>query len=77
MSGFHILGAAIPILPYFLLATYAAALVSITLTAIALFSAGAFKTAVTGKRWQWSGAEMVMVAAVAAAVGFAVGRLLS
>ena len=77
MTGFHVLGAFIPIFPYLILPVANATVVSLGMTLAALFAIGAAKARVTGRKWLNSGAEMLVVASSAALIGFIVGTVLS
>jgi VIT1/CCC1 family predicted Fe2+/Mn2+ transporter len=73
----YALGAACPVLPYALpLAPGRSFGLSIALTLLSLFGAGAAKTRVTGRSALRSGAESALVGALAAAATFAAGLLL-
>lgn len=50
--------------------------VSIALTAMILFIAGALRTLLTGRNWMKSGLEMLFVGSIAASVAYLVGYLL-
>ncbi len=52
-------------------------IVTIILTAIALFFLGSFKVKITGKNWVYSGMETLVIGGVAAGAAFLVGKLLS
>jgi VIT1/CCC1 family predicted Fe2+/Mn2+ transporter len=70
-------GAAMPSMPYAVLAPAAAFRSSVVLTLATLFFVGAAKTVVTGRSWWRSGAEAILIGALAAAATFAAGWLLS
>ena len=67
------LGAFIPLLPFFFLATTPGLMASIFATIIALFVFGAAKTSYTTRRWFISGLEMMLVGGVAAGAGYLIG----
>jgi vacuolar iron transporter family protein len=70
----HLLGAAITLLPYFLIADLgSAAKASILLASITLFAAGGLKTRATGGRWYTSAGEFLILGMLAVAVGYLVG----
>jgi vacuolar iron transporter family protein len=69
-------GAVIPLLPFLFSSGATAALVAIVASGVALFAAGAALSVLTGRSLWVSGTRMLVVAAVAASVTFAVGRLL-
>ncbi len=74
----YALGAAFPVIPYALhIPVDAAFALSVGCTLAALFVAGALKTLMTGRPWLRSGAETVLVGALAAAATFVAGRLIS
>ncbi|MBI2629063.1 VIT1/CCC1 transporter family protein [Candidatus Pacearchaeota archaeon] len=52
-------------------------IVTIILTAIALFLLGSFKVRITGKNWLYSGIETLVIGGVAASAAFLVGRALA
>lgn len=68
-------GAFIPVIPYFFMASQPAITASIIATVIALFIFGAGKTLFTNRNWVKSGIEMVAVGIGAAAAGYAIGNV--
>jgi VIT1/CCC1 family predicted Fe2+/Mn2+ transporter len=70
------IGAAIPLLPFVFGSGTAAAVVAISASGVALFAVGAALSRFTGRSMGWSGARMLLVGGVAAAVTFGVGNLL-
>ena len=52
-------------------------IITIILTAIALFLLGIFKVKVTGRNWLYSGMETLIIGGVAAGAAFLVGKLLA
>jgi VIT1/CCC1 family predicted Fe2+/Mn2+ transporter len=77
VAAAYALGAAFPVLPYALPVPVDTAFsLSVGATLAALFVAGALKTAVTGRPWLRSGAETVLVGALAAGATFLAGRLI-
>lgn len=70
-----IIGAIIPIMPYFFLSIIPALLTSIIISLIILFIVGAAKTTITQKRWFYSGIEMAFIGSAAALVSYFVGEL--
>ena len=68
-------GAIIPVLPYFFAAGTTAVVASVTLSVIGLFAIGAAITVITGRNALWSGARQVLFGVTAAAITFAVGRI--
>lgn len=78
VAAAYALGAAFPVIPYALQIPVDAAFgLSVGCTLAALFVAGALKTLMTGRPWLRSGAETVLVGALAAAATFVAGRLIS
>ncbi len=69
------LGAAIPLLPFVLGAGARALPIAAGLTAVALFAVGATLSLFTGRAAAASGARMLLLGGLAAAVTFAVGKL--
>jgi VIT1/CCC1 family predicted Fe2+/Mn2+ transporter len=68
-------GAAVPLLPFIVGAGSRALPVSAALTAFALFGVGATLSLFTGRGALFSGARMMLLGGLAAAVTFCVGRL--
>lgn len=66
----------IPISPFFVLPVWAAAVVAIGLSAVAMFALGVFKSRLTGRNAVVSGLEIVALVACAAVGGFIVGTIL-
>jgi vacuolar iron transporter family protein len=71
-----ILGALVPLLPYFFTTGTTAAAVAVTLSLSALFAVGAGMSAFTGRVWALSGLRMAVIGGGAALVTHLVGRLL-
>jgi VIT1/CCC1 family predicted Fe2+/Mn2+ transporter len=69
----YLLGAAIPIIPYTLLAPSVAVLVSAIVTIAALFAVGALKTILTSRSWWRSGLESLAIGVAAAIVTYGAG----
>lgn len=65
------LGAIVPLLPYLLGAS--SFLASAILSAVALFTAGAFVSRFTNRGWLYSGARQLVLGALAAAVTYGIG----
>jgi VIT1/CCC1 family predicted Fe2+/Mn2+ transporter len=77
-GGAYALGAAMPVLPYALPLSAANAYpLTVVLTLVALFVAGAAKTTMTGRPWLRSGLESCAIGALAAAATFFAGRLIA
>ncbi len=69
-------GAVVPVLPFALLAGTTAILVSVVLSALALFGIGAAITLMTGRGVLYSGARQVLFGLLAAALTFGIGKLI-
>ena len=69
------LGAAVPVLPFFFLKGGTATLVSLGVSAVALFGIGAAITLFTGRSALRSGARQLLLGLAAAAVTHGIGRL--
>jgi vacuolar iron transporter family protein len=70
------IGALIPVVPYLLIRTSTALVVSAVACGVSLFLVGALISLFTGRNMLYSGFRMVGIGALAAAVTFFVGRLL-
>jgi VIT1/CCC1 family predicted Fe2+/Mn2+ transporter len=70
------LGAIVPVIPYFFLSGAAAVAVSAALSVIGLFAIGALITLFTGRSALFSGGRQVVIGVAAAALTYAVGRLI-
>jgi VIT1/CCC1 family predicted Fe2+/Mn2+ transporter len=66
-------GALLPLLPYLLGAT--TLVISVVLSLVALFVAGALSSQFTGRKWTFAGARQLALGVVAAAVTFGIGAL--
>jgi predicted membrane protein (TIGR00267 family) len=80
-SGFVVLGATlvgsiIPLVPFFFTAVIPAAIISVVISAIALFIGGVIKAKVTIGSWKRSGMEMAAIGMVAGIGGFIIGEIL-
>jgi VIT1/CCC1 family predicted Fe2+/Mn2+ transporter len=72
------LAALVPILPFaFPISTWEALVASITGTVVTLFGVGAMKTIFSRKNWVWSGLEMMVIGASAAAITYVIGTIFS
>lgn len=71
-----LIGAFLPILPYFFLELRWAFVASIGVAASALFVTGAGKTVLTGKVWWKSGFEMMGIGLLVAVAGYGIGHVL-
>jgi VIT1/CCC1 family predicted Fe2+/Mn2+ transporter len=70
----YLIGAAVPLVPYLIVAHPLGVLVSALATIIALFVVGAGKTALVTRSWWRSGLESMLIGVVAGAVTYSVGR---
>ena len=68
-------GAAVPLVPFIFGSGVAAAVAAVLASAVTLFAVGAALTILTGRPAWLSGARMLLVGGVAAAITFGVGRL--
>jgi VIT1/CCC1 family predicted Fe2+/Mn2+ transporter len=73
----YLAGAAVPLIPYLLVAPPLGILVSAIATVLTLFVVGAVKTRVTARSWWLSGLESMGIGIAAAMVTFGAGRLLA
>lgn len=69
-------GAIVPVFPYFFSEGTTAVVISIALSVVALFAIGAAITVITGQSALRSGLRQVLFGGAAAAITFAVGRLI-
>jgi VIT1/CCC1 family predicted Fe2+/Mn2+ transporter len=69
-------GAAIPVIPYFALNSEIAFFVSAVVCGVSLFTVGAIISIFTGRNLVFSGARMLGIGALAAALTYIIGRLL-
>ena len=72
-----VLGALIPILPYFFINSLTALVISVLVSIIVLFIVGVFKVHFTYKNWFKSGIEMVVIGIVAAGIAYLIGLFFS
>ena len=70
------IGAVVPLLPFLFTSGETAIAVSAGLSAVTLFAVGGAMTVLTGRGALFSGARMLAIGAVAAAITYGVGRLL-
>ena len=68
-------GAVVPLLPFLFTSGDSAVVVSAVLSAVTLFAVGAAMTVLTGRGALFSGARMLAIGAVAAAITYGVGAL--
>lgn len=71
----YLIGAAVPVIPYALVALPAAIAVSAITTVLILFIVGAGKTLITARSWWRSGIESMLTGIAAGAVTYGAGRL--
>ncbi len=71
-----VIGSLIPLLPFIFLSVKVSIIISILLSALALFMVGAYKAHVTVGRPGKSGLEMAIIGTVSALAGYLVGLLL-
>jgi len=72
------LAAVVPILPFvFPISCSNALIISIVATITTLFGVGVMKTVFSRKNWIWSGLEMMLIGASAAAITYVIGKLFS
>lgn len=77
MFGSYIIGGFVPLFPYVAFPLEIAIFVSIGLTLLGLFALGAATTKFSKRSWWKSGLEMLVLATFAAAVGYAIGQIVS
>ncbi len=70
------LGAIVPILPHLFLTSDAAVIVSVVLTLAVLFGIGVVKSRWTHRSWLASGAEILVIGAIAGVAGYFFGSVL-
>jgi VIT1/CCC1 family predicted Fe2+/Mn2+ transporter len=70
------IGAAIPVIPFFLLTGAGAFFLSTAVCGIALFGVGSLISVFTGRSLIYSGLRMLAIGALAAGITYAIGRLL-
>lgn len=70
----YLIGGSIPLFPYLFLAIAPALPISIIITFSALFALGVFTTRYSKRHWWEAGLEMLLLASLAALVGYAVGQ---
>jgi len=77
--GLTYMGAAVvPLWPYVLLPLIAPALaVSLACTLVALFALGVAKGRIARQAWQRAGFQVMLIGSASAAIGFAIGRLVT
>lgn len=71
-----IIGALIPVVPFFFLSVKLGMVYSVILSMITLFVVGAFKSKLTIGSWKKSGIEMAAIGTLAAIAGYLIGLLL-
>lgn len=75
MGGVYLVGGTLVFMPYFFLPIMPAAVMSLVIAVCALFAVGVWKAQVADVPKFRSGAQMVIVSLIAAALGMAVGRV--
>jgi predicted membrane protein (TIGR00267 family) len=75
MGASFILGAAIPILPYFLISSNIVIPISIGITILTLFGVGVVKSKVTRRSPLRSGLEIVLIGTLSALLGYLIGTI--
>jgi len=70
-----ILGAAVPILPYFFIASNIVISISVGITILTLFGVGAVKSKVTRRNPLRSGLEIVLIGTLSAILGYLIGAI--
>lgn len=75
MGVSYIVGGIVPLLSYLFLEIDTAIITSISTTLFALFILGAATTKYTKRNWLKAGAEMLILASIASAIGFGVAKL--
>jgi vacuolar iron transporter family protein len=73
----YLVGAFVPVMPYFFAVPPTGIAVSALATTVALFIVGAAKTVITARRWWLSGLESMLTGIAAGLVTYGAGRLLS
>lgn len=71
----YMLGGIIPVLPYFFWPISVALPISVVITVIGLFGLGVLTTRFTKRNWFKAGLEMVILASLAASIGYVIGRI--
>jgi VIT1/CCC1 family predicted Fe2+/Mn2+ transporter len=74
--GAFVVGAIVPVAPYLFFTGMAALILSVVLSALALFGTGAAISAFTIRHWLSSGLRMLFIGALAAAVTYIVGTII-
>jgi len=71
-----LIGAFIPLFPYFIELGFISLIISSSLSFIILFTVGALKKYITGEKWLRAGIEMVIIGAIAFTVSYLIGLIL-
>jgi vacuolar iron transporter family protein len=69
-------GAIVPVVPFLVLSSTVAVILSVLLSTLGLFGIGAAITLLTGRSIWYSGARQVLVGLIAAAITFGIGRII-
>ncbi len=75
MGSAYIIGGMIPLTPYLLFPLSTAIVISISATLLGLFVVGALTTKYSKQRWWKAGLEMLLLAGLAALIGYIVGQV--
>ncbi|MCX6733989.1 MAG: VIT1/CCC1 transporter family protein [Candidatus Peregrinibacteria bacterium] len=70
-------GSFVPLVPFFFFSVKAGVIVSLIVSSLALFGAGAFKAKITVGYWLKSGIQMLVIGLVSALLGYYIGYLFS
>lgn len=70
-------GSFVPLIPFFFLNVKTSVIVSLIVSSLALFAAGAFKAKITVGYWLKSGVQMLIIGLVSALLGYYIGYLFS
>jgi len=73
VGGAALIGSALPLLPFVMMAVRPAMVVSVAITALTLFAVGAYKNLRTVGNWFIGGMELAAIGLGAAAIGWLVG----
>ena len=69
------LGAMIPLIPWLITSGTAGVVASVIATSLAALAVGGALSLFTGRRWWWSALRQLLIAVVAAAITYSIGRL--
>ena len=71
-----VIGSVIPLIPFFFFSVKSSIIISLVLSALVLFIAGALKAKLSIGNWGKSGLELMIIGIIAALAGYGVGILL-